>query len=646
MKKIIFFMLFANILFANVTTITSGEVVSNSVIKGEIHHYKISVPTGKTVTILLDGLDNDADLHVRKGIEANGDTYDCKSTNGGTNRDSCSLTLTSDEDVFIRIYGFRATSYQVTATIKNTNVTTITSGEVVSNSVIQGEIHHYKISVSTGETVTILLDGLDNDADLHVRKGREAKGGTYDCKSTNGGTNSDSCSLTLTSDEDVFIRIYGFRATSYQVTATIQNDDGELLNVSDTVVEGETKFYTVSALAGQSINSILDGLSGDGDLYVRVGSKPTRSIYDCKSTNGTMISDSCSIFLSENNTVHIAVYGYRDTNYTLKVSAVNNEAIELTSGVALEGSVNRTETKFYKITGENGAIVESLISSLSADADLYIRVGEKPTLSEYDCSSRHGGTTNDSCSLTLNGNRDIYVAVYGFRAANYEIKVTLNMQEPNEDAKIFIIGDSTVHTTSEGEYGWGDKLYMYMKSPNNVYNYARAGASSKSFLVDSASHHDWSTVKSMMENADISHGAYLFIQFGHNDSKDDSRYTETGRGNSYYTYLKSYIDQSKALGVTPILVTSVNRFYKNKRTHGEYPVTMRYLAEDENVLLLDLEEKSFLEFNMYADHQAIRDYFSYSDRTHFNSAGATTVAGWIKELACDSADDTLCSQFN
>jgi len=73
---------------------------------------------------------------------------------------------------------------------------------------------------------------------------------------------------------------------------------------------------------------------------------------------------------------------------------------------------------------------------------------------------------------------------------------------------------------------------------------------------------------------------------------------------------------------------------------------MRYLAEDENVLLLDLEEKSFLEFNMYADHQAIRDYFSYSDITHFNSAGATTVAGWIKELACALADDTLCSQFN
>ncbi len=214
----------------------------------------------------------------------------------------------------------------------------------------------------------------------------------------------------------------------------------------------------------------------------------------------------------------------------------------------------------------------------------------------------------------------------------------------NSDAKIFIIGDSTVHNDSEGEMGWGSKLSTYMKHPNNAFNRARSGSSSKTYKYDSASHHDWSTTKTMMQNTDTLHGAYLFIQFGHNDEKQGYTYTQPGRHNSYYNELEAYVDQAKDLGFTPVLITPVSRQYVGSRTHGQYPQTMKDLASDKGVLLLDLEYKSYVEFKKYPSDSALQKAFGYDDGTHFSPTGAGIVAGWVKELACQK-DQALCGQF-
>jgi hypothetical protein len=305
------------------------------------------------------------------------------------------------------------------------DVTTITSSNTVSGSVAQGEINYYKISASAGDTVTTLLNGLSDDADLHMRIGAQPTGGVYDCKSTNGGTNPDSCSVTLSSDADVYIRIYGYRTATYQVTATIEHSQGEnILNVSDNVAKGETKFYTVNALAGQSVNSILEGLSDDADLYMRIGAQPTGSTYDCKSTNGGVNNDSCSVTLTQNATVHIAVYGYRATPYTLLAQLSGENIPTLTSGQTLSDSVERNAIKYYKINALFGDNVTATISNLTADADIFIKKGNKPTTSSYDCKSTNGGTTSDSCTINVLDDMEVYIGVSGFRAAEYSLMVT------------------------------------------------------------------------------------------------------------------------------------------------------------------------------------------------------------------------------
>lgn len=47
----------------------------------------------------------------------------------------------------------------------------------------------------------------------------------------------------------------------------------------------------------------------------------------------------------------------------------------------------------------------------SGDADLFVRNGTPPTLSEYDCSSE-GGSTEESCTIDANGT--VHVMLYGY----------------------------------------------------------------------------------------------------------------------------------------------------------------------------------------------------------------------------------------
>jgi lysophospholipase L1-like esterase len=252
-----------------------------------------------------------------------------------------------------------------------------------------------------------------------------------------------------------------------------------------------------------------------------------------------------------------------------------------------------------------------------------------------------------------------HYSYYSYMSA-YQIGKADSIKTP-----IFIIGDSTVHNNDfpnpNGgfyELGWGDVLNGYMSDPQKAFNRARSGASSKSYKVDLGWGYDWGKTKNLIANTDVSGGAYLLIQFGHNDEHSGSEqlYTVPGRGNSFYTELKKYIDEAKDMGVIPVLITPVQRQLKGSHTHilrnpdgtyGNYPQTIRDLAADENIELLDLSARSFDEFDKYESTAAIHEKFGYDDNdyTHFNPAGARIIAGWVKDLACESNANKLCTQF-
>ena len=155
---------------------------------------------------------------------------------------------------------------------------------------------------------------------------------------------------------------------------------------------------------------------------------------------------------------------------------------------------------------------------------------------------------------------------------------------------IYLIGDSTVSTYDSSRYprmGWGQVFRNFFDpSRIRVENRAIPGRSSKSFYEEG----HWSTIIDSLHPGD-----YVFIQFGHNDEKTDTA-RHTDPYTSFKTYLRIYIDGSRAKGAYPILMTPVNR---NKwkgneiaNTHGEYVIAIRQLAAEKEVPLIDLFSSS------------------------------------------------------
>ncbi len=203
---------------------------------------------------------------------------------------------------------------------------------------------------------------------------------------------------------------------------------------------------------------------------------------------------------------------------------------------------------------------------------------------------------------------------------------------------IFLIGDSTMsdkpNPNENPERGWGQMLPIFFNQHVNIKNYAVNGRSSKSFINEGK----WDSVFSQIEEGD-----FVFIQFGHNDQKfkDKKRFTNPLTG--YRKNLVKFINDTRSKGGIPVLFSSIVRRKFNEfgvliDTHGLYPLIVRQVAKELNVLFIDLQLKSenlvltagkekskelYLwiepgQYNMYPEGK--------EDNTHFSVKGATEIA--------------------
>ena len=125
---------------------------------------------------------------------------------------------------------------------------------------------------------------------------------------------------------------------------------------------------------------------------------------------------------------------------------------------------------------------------------------------------------------------------------------------------------------------------------------------------------------------------YVFIQFGHNDQpgKGDRATNPDG---DFQDNLRKYIDDSRAIGAQPVLVTPVaRRTFEQGRAYTTltpYAEGMRRVAKEKKVPLIDLHARSVQLFDELGD-QATADFSaSASDRTHFSRKGAIEIAGLV-----------------
>jgi acetyl esterase/lipase len=150
--------------------------------------------------------------------------------------------------------------------------------------------------------------------------------------------------------------------------------------------------------------------------------------------------------------------------------------------------------------------------------------------------------------------------------------------------KIVLVGDSTVTDHA----GWGMGFRQFVGDGATVDNPSQGGRSSKSFNAEG----HWAKAIALK-------GDYYLIQFGHNDEPGKGPDRETDPSTTFTENMGRYVDEVRAIGAQPILVTSLVRRNFDPANPGKiksslvpYVEAVKKLAAVKNVPLIDLHARS------------------------------------------------------
>ncbi len=189
--------------------------------------------------------------------------------------------------------------------------------------------------------------------------------------------------------------------------------------------------------------------------------------------------------------------------------------------------------------------------------------------------------------------------------------------------RIVLVGDSTVceYPPTRPERGWGMYVEEYFKEGSvKVLNLAASGRSTKTFINEGR----WK--KALAEKPD-----YVLIQFGHNDSHAKDHPEATDAATDYKQFLLQYIEDSRAMGATPILVTPMVRrtFEADGKLKDElqpYADAMKEVGAEKKVAVIDLHTSSKKLVEKLGPKAAVELANKEGDATHFNEKGARRMA--------------------
>jgi len=179
-----------------------------------------------------------------------------------------------------------------------------------------GQDHDYLIKVPAGASNLVMsISGGSGDADLYTKFGSAPTLSSYDCRPYKTG-NSESCSVSSPQTGTYYIKVHGYSSySSVTVKASYSTSGGSgggSTSVSlPTVSTGNwSATYTETVQAGHTAKFAISGGTGDADLYVRAGSAPTTSAYNCRPYL-TGNNESCTFTPSTTTTYYIRVRAYQ-----------------------------------------------------------------------------------------------------------------------------------------------------------------------------------------------------------------------------------------------------------------------------------------------------------------------------------------------
>ena len=208
-------------------------------------------------------------------------------------------------------------------------------------------------------------------------------------------------------------------ATVHTASASVTVTTGSTLTdgVPVTNISGATgsqQFWVMDVPAGKdSLTISISGGTGDADLYVRFGSAPTTSVFNCRPFI-TGNNETCTFTAPAAGQYFVMIRGF---NAYAGVTLLGQTATTsvLTSGVTVTGISGASGSQqFWKLPVPAGKTsLTFTISGGTGDADLYVRFGSKPTTSTFTCRPFVNGN-NETCTMTNPSAGDWYVMIRGF----------------------------------------------------------------------------------------------------------------------------------------------------------------------------------------------------------------------------------------
>ncbi|HVM44362.1 MAG TPA: PPC domain-containing protein [Candidatus Thermoplasmatota archaeon] len=288
---------------------------------------------------------------------------------------------------------------------------------------------HYKITVANpaGMRLRAVVEWIgSSDHDVYVKQGTPATASPYYCSEQGTSTVSPAvCAGGQLVAGDYFLRVKRWTGSADFTltvfieplpptcsfgTGTVTLVDGVVRTDSLTNDAGATCHYVFFPDPAQASSQFtMNPGSNDFDLYVKVGSPPTTTSYDCRPFSGSGVTEVCTVANTGAPVYAMVVRFSGSGSFTIMARAFSacsygtvDQALDEDTPFSGSLSADAGGACYVKFDAASGYDIARLTLTPNAGSnfDLYLRVGARPTTSTYTCRSILTGLgAADSCDV-------------------------------------------------------------------------------------------------------------------------------------------------------------------------------------------------------------------------------------------------------
>ena len=406
----------------NALTLRNGESMHEKVLRRHYEYFKIILPAGQDLHVGVTAYGGDPDLYLSCKYNAtqNDDGYPSLLTGHydwrGWSLGNDVVTVKASEScaaksqdsgqttIYAAVHGFQDSVFAITALAGNDTVVQLEDGRPVEWIVEQHKYARFAIYTggmgsTTRPSLNIELTPTNCDVDLYVKyctdpdlsNCEDATKRRYNQRSVqNEGT--ETIVVDKETDPDwanakwVVVGVYGFDAGQFTIaawtTSALVLIEGQA--VMGNVAKHDYRYFKFHVETPADVTITLTPLSGDVDLYVANGDKyphPDKTI--CKyghlqnetwcSRKPSMQVDIVKMKNAAPAEYIVAVYGYRNSTFTIQGRSSDDNIVTLDQGLPQGGEVDSGGWRYYSILtpAYSGGTLRVVTSTREGQIKLY-----------------------------------------------------------------------------------------------------------------------------------------------------------------------------------------------------------------------------------------------------------------------------------